>query len=85
MIRKIFNSREYAVYEILEDEEDVHQYKILIKECCRPTNPSAQIDRDCYSPIEQGLDYAHEMARDMIEKYFSDHPSYRYRRIKKTA
>ena len=69
-MQTIYNGRQYAIYHIEEDDEDCEQYKIFIKETCKAKKPNAQIDRDCYSQIENGIEYAHEMARDTIREHF---------------
>ena len=66
----IYNGKEYAIYHIEGDDEDCEQYKVFIKEVCKAKNPNAKIDRECYSQTENGIDYAHEMARETIAQYF---------------
>lgn len=70
-VLQVFESQQYLIYEILEGDDVVHQYRVQIREHCRPTNRSAEIDRDCYSPIEDGLEGAHKTAEFVIGEYFS--------------
>ena len=74
-MKQIYNGREYAIYHIEKSDEDeqgdeVEQYKVFIKEVCKAKRPQDHIDRDCYSQMENGIEYAHEMARETIAQYF---------------
>ena len=37
---------------------------------CRAQNPNAGIDRDLYTPLENGLEFAHQTAKQTIAEYF---------------
>ena len=72
MNKLIYKSYKYNIFEIELDEEDCHQYHIFINETMKPKVPSAKIDRDCYSLVENGIEYAHQMAKETIAQYFKD-------------
>ena len=64
----VFKSKQYAIYEIPDDVEEVHQYKIYINENVKAKKPQFKIDRDCYSMFENGVEVAHEMAKEVHEE-----------------
>ena len=45
-------------------------YRIFIKYELKKKIPNNGIDRDCYSDPAKGLEYAKEMAEDIIDTYF---------------
>ena len=53
-----------------DPEDDPEQYKYFIKEICKPRIPSAQINRDGYTVVENGLEYAKELADDTLRVHF---------------
>lgn len=64
---KIFDSDRYSISKIALN------YRIYIK---LPKRSQYQaMERDCYAPLEYGLDYAHDTAEEMIMDYFSDYKS----------
>lgn len=69
-MKTLFNGKGYAIYHMEGDSEDCEQYKIFIKESCKRQAKHPTIDRDCYSQVENGIEYAHEMAKETIAEYF---------------
>ena len=70
-MKKIYENKLYRIYEIPDDEENVHQYQYFIKETgCNPKITSAQIDRDGYTVFENGLAYIKELAEETIHDHF---------------
>ena len=45
-------------------------YRIDIKKSLLKKIPAHQMDRDCYSDLELGLDEAHAVAKMIIERHF---------------
>lgn len=68
-IKKIYENKFYRIYEIPEDEEDEHQYKMFVKE--EHLQAKTQIDREIYASIEKGLEYAKESVEDYIQNHFT--------------
>lgn len=60
----LFDSNKYSIKKI------PHNYMIKIKLDHKKNFRS--INRDCYSPLENGLSSAHQTAKDIISKYFKD-------------
>ena len=61
--KRVFENKDYSLSVIPMN------YRILIK---LPRKKGFQtIDRDFYSPIEDGIKYAHEIAKEMIGRYFT--------------
>lgn len=59
----IFDSKEYSIKKIALN------YRIDIKLPHQIQHRT--IERDCYSPIEDGVDESHKVAKNMIKKYFN--------------
>ena len=70
----VYSGKHYNIYKIgescPEEGDDILQYKIFIKECCKPMKVASQIDRDCYSSLEGGLEEAHRVAKEAIADHF---------------
>ena len=60
----VFDCKEYTISKIPLN------YRVDIKTYCSPKNPERKIDRDCYSDLDKGLDYAKQTAGGMIDEYF---------------
>lgn len=60
----LFDGKKYSITKI------PHNYMIKIKIDHKKNFRS--INRDCYSPLENGLSSAHETAKYMISKYFKN-------------
>lgn len=75
-MKKLFDNKEYAIYHLEDNGEDIEQFKILIKELCRPkpNYSSAQIGREVYSSIDNGIIGAHETAKEHIAQFFTSEP-----------
>lgn len=58
----LFDGKKYSIKKIKLN------YRIDIK--LPHQNNHKTINRDCYSPIENGIERAHEVAKEMIKKYF---------------
>lgn len=59
----IYNSKEYKI------EKIPLNYRITIN-TERKSNKQA-IERECYTSLKYGLEYAHEVAREQLEAYFT--------------
>ena len=59
----LFDSKQYKI------EKIPLNYRITINLVRKIER--AGIDRECYSPLQFGLEYAHDTAKDMIERHFT--------------
>ena len=62
-----FNSKEYKISHTLGDKLN---YRIDIKSALKLKTTNFGMDRDCYSRFEDGLEEAHKVANEIINKYF---------------
>lgn len=60
----VFTCREYTI------EKIPLNYRINIK--MKRISDKQGIERECYSSLKFGIEYAHETAKDMLEKYFTN-------------
>ena len=70
---KIYENKFYRICEILEDEDNGHQFMFFIKEdTCKPAPKHRwrEIDRNGYIPFENGLDLCKSEAERIIAEYF---------------
>lgn len=49
-------------------------YRIFVKYGLKKKIPNNGIDRDCYSDLDDGIEKAHEVAREHIENHFLTAP-----------
>lgn len=61
--KRVFGNEDYSLSIIPMN------YRILIK--LSRKKEFRTIDRDFYSPLEDGIKYAHEIAKEMIDRYFT--------------